>query len=264
MNIQLRLKEHLEFALDRYNTDWFVICLQGSQNYNLADKSSDIDTKLLTIPSLDDLALNKKPLSTTCILPNEEHCDCKDVREYFKIFRKSNINFVEILWTDYWIVNPKYEDLWLELLRDREEYARYNPYAAVSCMKGMASEKLHALDHEYPSRMSYIEKYGFDPKQLSHLVRIYFFIQEYIKGNKYQDCLVLNEERRDLLLDIKRTGLNLTKESAIEMGKDCFQQISILADNFRKHTSNQPDKDLDSRLDNILLRIIKRSIQEKE
>ena len=178
--VMSRLQEHLESALAAHPVDWFVICVQGSQNYGIDDEHSDVDTKMLTIPSLKELTLNSKTLNKVHIMENGEHCDIKDVREYFKIFRKSNINFVEILFTDYWIVNEKYADLWLDLRYHAEALARYNPYAAVSCMKGMASEKLHALSHEYPSRMAWIEEYGYDPKQLSHLFRIKYFIENYI------------------------------------------------------------------------------------
>mgnify|MGYP002624493148 CR=1 FL=1 len=154
INIDKRLHEHALYALNTYNKDWFVLCLQGSQNYGMADEESDVDSKMLILPTLEDLVLNNKSISHTLEMPdNQEHIDIKDAREYFKIFKKSNINFVEILFTDYWIVNHKYSDLWLELRRHREELARINPYAAVSCMKGMASEKYHALCHEYPSRM---------------------------------------------------------------------------------------------------------------
>lgn len=264
IQIQNRLQEHLESAINAYNTDWFVICLQGSQNYDLADETSDIDSKLLTIPSFESLVLNKKPLSTTHVLENDEHCDCKDVREYFKIFRKSNINFVEILWTDYWIVNPKYADLWYELLSKREELARYNPYAAVSCMKGMASEKLHALSHRYPSRTEYIDKYGYDPKQLSHLIRIMYFIEEYLAGSSYQDCLRLtSEEKRHTLLELKRNGLGLTEDSAKELGKEAFAKISHLADKYRSVNKNNPDKELDEFLDDVVYRLMKRSVEKE-
>lgn len=51
--IMSRLKEHLSEALvSSGNPDWFVICLQGSQNYDMADENSDIDSKLLIIPEL--------------------------------------------------------------------------------------------------------------------------------------------------------------------------------------------------------------------
>ena len=96
INIDKRLHEHALYALNTYNKDWFVLCLQGSQNYGMADEESDVDSKMLILPTLEDLVLNNKPISHTLEMPdNQEHIDIKDAREYFKIFRKSNINFVE-------------------------------------------------------------------------------------------------------------------------------------------------------------------------
>lgn len=146
--IQKRVEEHLAAALEKHpDLDWFVCCAQGSMNYDLFDKDSDVDTKLLTLPSLDELILDKKPLNYTLVLDDgtEEHCDVKDARMYFKTFRKQNINFVEILYTPYWIVNPKYEDVWFEMLANREALVHMNRYAAVSCIKGMAQEKYNKM-----------------------------------------------------------------------------------------------------------------------
>lgn len=262
--VMARLQEHRIDALKHNPVDWFVICLQGSQNYGIADEESDIDSKMLTIPSLNELVLNTAPFNKTHILENNEHCDMKDVREYFKIFRKSNINFVEILFTDYWIVNEAYYDLWFELRANAEKLARYNPYAAVGCMKGMASEKLHALCHEYPSRMPWIEKYGFDPKQLSHLVRIKYFIDAYIAGEPYRDCIYPKDaEIRERILQVKRTGLCLTKDSAVELANDTYDYIAAKADTFRQYNVDAPDEELDEFLNSVLYRLVSRSLEKE-
>ena len=265
IDINRRLHEHLFHYITTYNKDWFVICLQGSQNYNMADAESDIDSKVLVIPSLEDIVLNRKPISHTLEMPdNQEHVDCKDVREYFKIFRKSNINFVEILFTDYFIVNNKYYDLWNRLRENAEGLARINPYAAVSCMKGMASEKRHALCHEYPSRMPWIEKFGYDPKQLSHLARINYFIKWYIEGRPYKDCIYLkNSNIRDSLLECKRNGWGLSKEQAEIKADELMESIVKIADDFRKDCPNENDPSMDSLLDKTLYDLISRSLTKE-
>ena len=56
------------------------VFLQGSQNYGLDYEGSDIDTKAIVVPSFEDFVLNKKPASTTLILPSNEHVDVKDIR----------------------------------------------------------------------------------------------------------------------------------------------------------------------------------------
>ena len=101
--ISQRILQEKKEALDAYpEHDWFVIALQGSQNYGIADEESDIDSKLLLIPTFDEIVFAKNPISHTHEMSDTgEHVDCKDVRAYMQQFRKCNINFVEILFTDY-------------------------------------------------------------------------------------------------------------------------------------------------------------------
>ena len=221
-NIFNRLQEHLNSVYPDIN-DYFFLALQGSQNYGISDTESDIDTKALTIPSFKDIVKNSKPQNKVFMMENEEHCDLKDMREYFKIMRKSNINFVEVIFTKYALVNSKYKEEYDYLINNNERIARLNPSRAVKCMAGMAREKFHALCHEYPSRMYYIETFGFDPKQLSHLVRIEYFTEQYINGASYKDCIYpRDEETRELLLLTKRNALGLTKEQAESIAADTF------------------------------------------
>ena len=265
IEINTRLHEHLLYALNTYDRDWFVICLQGSQNYGMADEESDIDSKVLLIPSLNDIVLNKKAISHTLEMPdNKEHVDCKDVRDYFKIFRKSNINFVEILFTDYWIVNHRYSDLWLSLRLRAEDLARINPYAAACCMQGMAREKRHALCHEYPSRLNQIEKFGYDPKQLAHLIRINYFLKWYTEGKPYKKCIYPEQSFiRQNLLECKRTGWGLTKEEAEKKADEILENIDYLANNFKATNINKNNEELDKKLNDILYQIIRRSLEDE-
>lgn len=71
------------------------VFLQGSQNYHLDYEGSDIDTKAIVIPSFEDFVLNRKPASTTLILPSNEHIDVKDLRLMNECFRKQNINLLK-------------------------------------------------------------------------------------------------------------------------------------------------------------------------
>lgn len=108
-----RMREHYEEALEYFDKDCIVgLFLQGSQNYGLDMPGSDVDTKLIVVPSFKDIAMNKKPISTTHVRANEEHIDWKDIRLYMQTFRKQNLNFLEILFTEYFIVNSLYAKEW--------------------------------------------------------------------------------------------------------------------------------------------------------
>ena len=79
----------------------FGVFLQGSQNYNLDiytdEYRSDVDTKCIVLPSFEDFCKGNSPISTTYERENKEHIDLKDIRVMFDVFKKQNVNFVEIL-----------------------------------------------------------------------------------------------------------------------------------------------------------------------
>ena len=92
---EARFAEHVAEAKTLFSDPEIVgVFLQGSQNYSLDIYGSDVDTKCVVVPSFYDIAMNKKPISTTYIRKNEEHIDLKDVRLMIQTFRKQNLNFI--------------------------------------------------------------------------------------------------------------------------------------------------------------------------
>lgn len=199
--IMNQLQQHLD-AVRESGQDWLGIFLQGSQNYGLDYESSDIDTKAIVLPSFSDFVLTHKPISTTHIMENDEHVDFKDIRLMFECIRKQNVNFVEILFTPYYILNPIYADLFQPIWDAREDIARYNNYAGMSCLLGMALEKQKAMEHPYPATIDKIERFDYDPKQLHHALRMREFMTRYMADEKYSDCLV--SKQADYLVEVKR------------------------------------------------------------
>lgn len=198
--IMARIHQHLD-AVRATGREWVGIFLQGSQNYELDYAGSDIDTKAILLPNFSDFVLCSKPISTTHIMENNEHVDFKDIRLMFECIKKQNVNFVEILFTRYRILNPKYADLFQPVLDAREEIARYNNYAGMNCLMGMALEKQKAMEHPYPGTMDKIEAFGYDPKQLHHALRMREFMTRYMAGEPYAECLVSKDH--DFLMEVK-------------------------------------------------------------
>lgn len=247
-----RITEHLDYGLKCYpNHDWFIISIQGSQNYHMDDEHSDIDTKLLLLPNTEDLIFNKKPISHTLVMDNEEHVDCKDIRLYFNTFRKQNINFVEILFSDYVIVNPLYAYYWNMLVENNEKLAHMNPLAAIKCMCGMCHEKSKDLTREFPVKKELIEKYGYDSKQLCHILRIKDFLERYIAGEKYKDCLIPREV--DKLHAIKRYEAGIDLETAKEMASNAVAHMDLMVYDYEQnHPAAKFDSEISALLDNCL------------
>ena len=252
--IMEQVKRHYDEACKLFPEDRIVgVFLQGSQNYGLDYEGSDIDTKCIVLPTLDDLIFNRKPVSTTHVLPNEEHLDLKDVRLYFQTFRKQNLNFMEILFTKYKIVNPLYEPYWNRLIENNEQIAHYNPVGSVKTMKGIAMEKYHAMEHRYPSKVDIIDKYHYDGKQLHHLLRVREYLIRYINGEPYKDCLVTNcGEYLKLVKTLTPNGFFHDIDTAREIAEQQLAKVISIADEFAAaHKDDPVDAEVDKLLDEV-------------
>lgn len=251
-----RLSEHLD-AVRHKHPEWVGIFLQGSQNYNLDYEGSDIDSKLIVLPSFEDFALYNKPYSYTHVMENEEHVDIKDIRLMFECFRKQNINFVEILFTPYRILNPKYEALFKPLIDAREQVGRYNNFAALNCMVGTAMEKRKALCHPYPTTLAKIEKFGYDPKQLHHILRLEEFMQRWLTGTPYCDCLI--SEQRDYLKAVK-TGLH-PLNVAVSLSDTVTERMHQVKSEYMNTHSVFVNRQVEELLNGVLISLLKYNFQ---
>lgn len=231
------------------------VFLQGSQNYDLAYEGSDIDTKCIVLPTFEDFCLNKKPVSTTLILPSNEHIDLKDIRLMFDCFRKQNINFVEILFTQYKKLNPLFEDIYQEMFTHAEEIARYNNYAFINCTAGTSMEKYKALEHPYPSLIDKIEKFGYDPKQLYHILRLNEFLVRYISGESYEKCLV--PQNTEYLINVKKGCYSL--EEARKLAKETLDSTIRLKNEYMERNPLQINQNVERLINKVLVGILKRS-----
>ena len=214
--------------------------LQGSQNYDLDTPESDIDTKLIVLPSFKQIALAKQPVSTTHIRANNEHTDWKDIRLYIETFRKQNLNFLEILFTDYKILNKDYESYWKILECNREGIARMNPYRAIKSMQGIAREKYHAMKRPYPSKVEIIDKYGYDGKQVHHLMRVEDYMTRYIAGEEYKKCLKPTPSKVPRMMDYKALD-KIPLEEACEEARETLDRIDIMATRFCAEHEDKED-----------------------
>lgn len=264
--IKNRLQEHYDEACS-LGHEIFCIVLQGSQNYNLdiysAEYKSDIDTKAIILPSFEDFCKGTAPVSTTYVRANNEHIDIKDIRVMFETFKKQNINFVEVLFSSYYIVPEKYKTYWEELRHLGEAITHCHPAQTLKTMAGLSYEKHKALCHPYPSIIDKIEKYGYDGKQLHHIMRINVFIKNYLKGLPFADCLIsrTNEELSSCL-DAKLNKFPL--ESAKEMAARIDEENRMLKDSYiEQHGTEIVNVEPYNKLDQIKIDVLRQWFKEQ-
>ena len=206
--IMARVEEHYKY-LESLDYEVVCTCLQGSQNYGLDEYSedycSDIDTKSIVLPKLKDFIMALPPVSKVEVMDNDEHAEVKDIRVMFEMFRKMNVSYIELLYSKYVYINPKWIDYIYNLFLYRDEIASFNRNQFIKCIYGMALEKQKALCHPYPATMDKIEKFGYDGKQLSHCRRLLNFLGKYLDGWPLAACYTVDEEpERTILMNNKK------------------------------------------------------------
>ena len=205
--IMQRVQEHYDY-LQSLGYEVVCVCLQGSQNYGLDEYSdeyqSDIDTKAIVLPPLDDFIAAASPVSTVVIMDNNEHAEVKDIRVMFDMFKKANISYIELLFTDFKIINPEWAEFIEPLFANRELISSYHRNQFLRCIAGMAMEKRKALCHPYPNLIEKIEKYGYDGKQLHHCVRLYNFIERFVNGESLDTCYKIKTPLHGVLMNYKK------------------------------------------------------------
>ena len=175
--------------------------LHGSQNYGLdlytPEYQSDIDLKCFVIPGFDDLFYNRM-VSTTEDNGFGGHVEIKDIRLMPSLLAKGNTAYLECLYTRWF----RCRDGRIIDMRDRIVSERLP--LVVKASYGMAIEKMRNLRHPFPTKEAILAKYGYDPKQLSHLARIYYLLKDILDEKKpMAEALRPDPITRQYLLGLK-------------------------------------------------------------
>ena len=145
-NVMERVKKHYDRVVKLYGSNAVLgVFCYGSWNYNTALENSDVDTKCILVPDIWHLAI--KPYEVKHIDVDGEVCECMSIMHMVNNWKKQNINFVEIMFTDYCIINPVYQEMWNTCFPRgvREEVARYDLAAAV---RSMSHQAIHTIKQD--------------------------------------------------------------------------------------------------------------------
>ena len=119
----------------------FVI---GKANYGFAESEDDLKYLAFYLPTFEELC---------CAPPYSEPIDgviIKDVRTVYLAATTSREYFLEVLFTPYYYMNPKYVHIFKEyFLNNREEIGRCNPKARINQAEERARKSFNNKDYFY-------------------------------------------------------------------------------------------------------------------
>jgi len=178
--------------------------------------------KAIIIPDLDMLLDTNKPLSTTIDI-NEtitdggymiEKVEVKDIRHYFHIMAKGNPSYLEPMFSDYYLIDDEFIHEFEYFRRHMDDYTYNVKDKMIRAVYGMSREKEHALTKDYPSKIDLIEKYGYDSKQIMHILRLYLFARDYyLLDSNFKSAITVTDNPlghdKSYLLKVKKYGYDL-------------------------------------------------------
>ena len=100
-------------------------------------------------------------------------------------------------------------------------------------------------------------EYGYDPKQLHHLLRVQEYIHRYISGESYEACL--HPKRPEFLVAVKQGYFNL--EQARTSADAAIADVIETADAFCEKVGKTFDTAVDELLDDVQYNIVKSALK---
>lgn len=261
--IQAKVQKHYDF-LKSLGLNVVAIFAQGSMNYGLyiqeGSYKSDVDTKAIILPTLDDLVKGNKMISKKYDFEGEQ-IDVKDIRVMVDMWEKSNPSYLEILFTKYRVINPSYENFINQILNINNDIVKMNFPQLAKCIRGMSKEKVVALKKPFPSLIDKIERFGYDPKQLHHILRLNKLIKDiFINNIPFGDALEIKEDStRNWLINIKKGTLSLkeAEKESFDYDKDTEK---IKEKVLKEYENFKFDSKADKELKNIVYDCVKFNI----
>lgn len=222
------------------------IGLYGSQNYNVDDELSDIDCKAIILPTLHDIIFRK--VTSKTIECENGAIDVKDLITFYDVIKKGNFSYIESIDTEYSIGDKKIKEM----------FGQFRPN--LKSIIGAMYEKRKALTHEYPSKKTEFEKWGFDPKQYHHILRLLDILQ-YIKDTGEQiSYLKYQDNARKFMIAEKRNKNNYTKEQVEKCSDFEIEQAKKLIPEDYTYEIINIDDDVNKYIeDNIKIELLKNS-----
>ena len=107
--------------------------------------------------------------------------------------------------------------------------------------------------------MEAIEKFGYSPKELHHLLRVEEYIRRYINGESYNECLKSNKVL--YLKDVKRGYYNL--DTASKVATKAINNIDNMCYEYLRTCSREVDENVNELLDDVQYNIMRIAIEKE-
>lgn len=238
---------------------YLFAALYGSQNYGLSRPQSDVDVKCAFAPSPYGLLLDRNWHTAT--LKSEANSTdslvlAKDVRDVFHEFKKQNLHFLELLFSDYYDCNELYAPLFKDLRAAREQVAHLSPGRFLRATGGLATHLMFDLDHQVKAGEP------LSRKQFAFFYYLLDVMRKYVEGCKFEDCMRCGQD--EFLRKVKFGGGICDHEESCRL---LYESVKEDFETFMRTTVKYSDptyvdKNVDQWMDELLFSTLTEVLKE--
>lgn len=251
------LEKAVEIVKEKYGERVVYVGLYGSQNYGIDTAASDYDFYAIILPTKDDvLSLNKTVKEIIVDKDNIGHINVVDLLSYRKGLLTSVLNYIEILFSKIFWVNPNNEFFYC--LRDsKEKFAKLNPEKLLKNIYFTGKNNGKTVD-KGPDEV--ISEYGYNNKKAIIFYRCYYM---FINFNKlsYAELIAPKESQRNFWLKFKEYPKFFKKEEVENAIKFILLEIKPFEENLKEEEINGEYLKI---FDDIISPVISEIINQKE
>jgi len=202
------------------------ICYRGSISHNLyvpptdPDCTDDVDVFMVTMADVNDyVGILQFKDSRSEFISGRVDLEQHDIRKFLHLCNGSNPNVIQSLHVpDHHVifVSPEFDRI---ILRNRRAFGSKLLYHTFT---GYAMNQLRKLTegaykgYMGEKRKALVDKFGYDTKNASHLIRLLTMAKEFFQTNG--TLVVERTHDRDFLLSIKRGEFTLDEVMTIAVG----------------------------------------------
>lgn len=260
-DIMTDLNKKLEWLYKNTSHNVIWIALFGSQNYemdlNTEEYRSDIDAKAVCIPSMRELLRDEKLVSKVYKLEDGSQIEVKDIRLFIRTLKKQNPSYLETLFTKYYICDERFK----KVLDMADDIALADRKRLFKSILGMICQKKKNIDKSFGSNEGRCVGYGYDPKEMSNIARLYFLSCDLILRKKtLRESLVPDECYKKTCIDYKVNPVDVN--TAFLESNKFFIASKKMIENYLKNEL-PVDEECYKKLDNVVLSLLEESLKNE-
>ena len=228
--------------------------LVGSQNYDLDDKNSDIDTYSFIFPPLVDIAYGKELYSSQFEV-EDGICNVKDIRLALNLLRKTSPNSVEYFTSKYKVYNPIFADLLQDYLDNNNKL-----WHMIHCNYSHMLYAIAGMAHQLTKRnMPAGKRFG----HALRLDNMYYHFMNSMNANAVIELRPGGD--REIALNAKRDENKLHTENYNNQCERIAAQLDSVRDEFKLNDEQVRMEQMGLALiDSLQWKLFKRYLEENK